>query len=317
MGTYTGWEDGYLLETTYGTSLIANTNTQTNSLGILAEDAIHPSPQTDILYTPTGGSRQSADGGVWKGAERLRGSYVVVPQNGVLLYLVMGASSTAAAVHTITPTTGRLPSVTIQHDLTGTASDWGTQYKGTQIQRLELSCNYDTRYLWANVDWVAQAASNAGFVSTNTPVLPTTATTAPYTFKSMTFTYDGDSYRDNLTEVSFVIDPDLHLWNDGTRTMPQPIEGDRVKYQLRFKHNPPSSTFWDDLVSTGNNKDAVLKWAKSTDDYIQINMTELHIAHHEQRSPTVNNELIEEVICEPREVSIAVKDTVTDSYYGE
>jgi hypothetical protein len=317
MGVYTDWTDGYLLESAYGTSLIANTNTQTYSLGVFSEDAIHPTPECDIIYEGAGTTKQVADAGAWKGPERLRGAYVIVLQNGILCYLALGSSSTAASVHTITPTTTSLPSVTVQHDLTGTATDWGTQYKGVQVARLELNCAYDTQYLWANVDWVAQSAAKQAFISTNTPTLPATANSAPYKFSQLTATFAGNSFRTNLKSVSFSMTPNFIHWTDGTRTPPQPIEGDRFSYQLKFEHTPADTTFFDELVATGNTSDVVLKWTRSANDYIEITMTNCHINHAPQKSPKKGRSLIEEVWGEPEQVSIAIKDSVGVSHYGE
>jgi len=230
----------------------------------------------------------------------------------------MGGSSTAASVHTVVPdATVSLPSITIQHDLTGTATDWGTQYSGCKVTQLELNCSSEGRYLWANVDWVAQAATKMGFISTNAPVLPTTATATPYLFTSMTATFDSNSFRDGLTDLQFIINPDLKVWKDGSRTIPEPLDGDRMKYYLKFLHSPEDSTFWEEAAATGNTKDAVIKWTKSTNDYIELTISDLQVLYHEQKSPTTGKELSEEVICEARGVSFAIKDALADANYGD
>ena len=322
MGKYDTWVDGYLLETDYGTSLIANTNTQTYSLGILHDDAIHPSPKSSVIYAGTGVNSQEVPvGSLWKGPEDLRGSYNLILQNGILFYLVMGGSTTAASIHTIIPNPASpLPSITIQHDLTDSAAvstDWGTQYKGVKVTKLELNCSFETQQLWAGVDWVAQTSSKQAFVSTNAPVLPTTATASSYLFGSMTATFDSVSFRDGLIDLQLTISPELLIWRDSTRTIPEPIDGGRKKYQLVFHHTPADSTFWEEAAATGNTKDIVLKWTKSTNDYIQITLSDVQVLYHEQKSPTIGQALVEEVICEARAVSIAVKDTITAGFYGE
>ena len=319
MGVYTHWTDGYLLETTYGTSLIAAAGTQTNSLGVLSEEAIHPSPKSDIVYADPGGStKEAAAGAHWKGPEDLRGAYTVVLQNGILLYLAIGSSSTAASVHTITPTaSSAMPSISIQHDLTGTASDWGTQIAGVKVLNLELNCTAADQYLWANVDWVAQSATNIGFISTNAPVLPPTATAAPYLFNTMTATFDTVSFKEGLTDLQISISPMLKVWKDGTRTIPEPLDGPKMQYMVKFKYTPPDSTFWDEAATTTVTGDLVFKWTKSTNDYIQITFSDCPITYYNQVSPKTGQALIEEVTLEPRAISVAVKDAIAGSYYGE
>ena len=319
MGVYTHWTDGYLLEAAYGTSLIAAAGTQTNSIGVLSEDAIHPSPKSEVIYADPGGStKEAAAGAHWKGPEELRGAYTIVLQNGILLYLAIGSSSSAASVHTITPTVASaMPSISIQHDLTGTAADWGTQFAGVKALNLELNCTEQDQYLWANVDWVAQSATNIGFISTNTPVLPPTATAAPYLFNSLTATFDGNSFKDGLTDLQVSISPNLKVWRDGTRTIPEPLDGPRMKYILKFKYTPADSTFWDEAATTTTTGDVVLKWTKSANDYIQITFSDCPVTHYEQKSPTVGKPLIEDVMLEPRAISVAVKDAIAASYYGE
>jgi len=319
MGVYTAWKDGYLLEAVYGTSLIAAAGTQTNSLGVLSEDAIHPSPKSEVVYADPGGStKEAAAGSHWKGPEELRGAYTVVMQNGVLLYLAVGSSSTAASVHTITPTTTKsMPSISIQHDLTGTAADWGTQLAGVKVLNLELNCNAQDQYLWANVDWVAQSATNIGFISTNAPVLPPTATATPYTFKGLTATFDGNSFKTGLIDLQVSISPMLRVWRDATRAIPEPLDGSRMQYALKFNYTPADSTFWDEAATTTMTGDIVLKWTKSTNDYIQVTFSDCPITYYEQKSPKTGTPLIEQVIAEPRAISVAVKDAIAASYYGE
>jgi len=63
--------------------------------------------------------------------------------------------------------------------------------------------------------------------------------------------------------------------------------------------------------------DVILKWTKSANDYIQITLSDCPVTYYEQKSPTVGDPLIEEVMLEPRAISVAVKDAIADSYYGE
>ncbi|MHA2313325.1 MAG: hypothetical protein ACXADF_17700 [Candidatus Thorarchaeota archaeon] len=330
MGVYTNWVDGYLIESTFGTSDIANTNTQTYSLGVISEDAIHPTPETSMVFGGTGVNSQEVSAGkAWKTVFTSPGTYTVGMINGVLLWFVMGKSSTAGSdpyTHTITPsgaTSGvldLLPSFTIQHDLTGTASDWGIQFKGVKVARLELMCGWDTQYLFAVVDWLAKTAATAGFVSTNTPAFPTTANETPYTFSNMTATFDGNSFRDNLRSINFTIYPDMSPWLDNTLWLKSFIEGERKQYELKFTWSPTGSTFFDELIGTGNTKDTVIKWTRSANDYIQLTLSDCHVVSAPFKTPKTGTSLLQDVTIIPERLSIEVKDSIAGNAggaYGE
>lgn len=327
MGVYTGWVDGYLLETAYGTSLIADASTQTRKLGVLSEQAIHPSPETTMIYGGTGvNSQEVPDGEAWKSLYELVGTYTVVMIDGLLIWLVMGKSSTAGTgpyVHTVTPPTAvsgvlpPLPSITIQHDLTGTATDWGTQYKGVKVAKLALMCSAESQLLYGVVDWIAQTAVNAGFVSTNAPVFVPTALEQAYLFGNMTATFDGASFRETLIEMEFTMSPDFMMWRDTTLWLKDLIESSRKKYTLKFIWSPMSSVFFDELIASGNTKDIVFTWTRSADDYIEMTLTNCHVTKADTVSPKTGEHITQEVHIEPEAVSFEIKDSITGSEYGE
>jgi hypothetical protein len=275
-----------------------------------------------MIFGGTGiSSYEVPDGGAWKSHENLRGAWVIVMINGVLFWMVLGSSSTGAGppyTHTITP--GSVPSFTIQHDLTGTATDWGTQYKGCKISQVAFNCNAKDQVLYANVDWIAKNAAKVAFISTNTPAFPATANESAYKFNEMTFTFGGADYRPNLLSLNLTISPDFITWKDGTRNLKQLIEGTRRKYLLQFVHLPPDSVFWEEALATGNTDDIVIKWTRSANDYIQITLTNCHVIWHDQQSPVKSRELQAEVIVEPEAISVEVKDSIAGNAgggYGE
>lgn len=325
---YTHWTDGYLMESVYGTSLIIDTNTQTRSLGVLSADAIHPSPRATLVYAGTGVNKQEvADGSeAWKTIEELKGSYFVTMLDGILPWLVMGKSSTAGGgpyVHTVTPPTPvagvlpDLPSLTIQHDLIGTSDPWGTQYKGCKISQLMLRCNQEDRLLDAVVDWVAQRSVNAGFVSTNEPVFAPTAVEQEYHIKNMAVTFDS-SPVEQVISIEFTINPDFIVWRDSSKYLKALIESTRKKYILRMIHSPTSSVFYDEVVAaTSNVKDMQIKWTRSVDDYIQLDLLDCKVLFNEQKSPTPKTTLMAEVIIEPTNVSFTISDMIPGATYGE
>jgi hypothetical protein len=74
---------------------------------------------------------------------------------------------------------------------------------------------------------------------------------------------------------------------------------------------------WDDAASQATTSDFVFKWAKSANDYIQITCTDCPLVYPDMATPENGTELIDVIECEPRSVTIEVKDSIAGSYYGE
>jgi hypothetical protein len=343
---YTGFVDGYLIEWTpdqggtYGTSTIVAAGTQTYLWGAIGQEAVHPSPTMEMIYRATGVNTQEVEAGaLWKGKEVLIGAYGMVMQNAIPIWAVMGGHTDTDAAgiytHTIVPaaTTGGaielLPSFSIQHELAGDSTNWQVQFTGVKCQALSMLISWETKVLMASMDWIAKKATKGTFESTNAPVLPPTATETPYHMSNMTRTWDyGDANTalDGLVEWEFSIDPDLDAlyaatWDGATytgRNLNQILEGVRKNYNLRMVYHPESSAIWEELVSGSNTEDMYFKFTKSTNDYIELTLTDCWVLKHELKTPTIGEPLLAEVIIEPRQVSFTVKDTINGNpYYGD
>lgn len=338
MGNYTAFRDGYKRETTFGSSIITAAADQTYLWGAISQDSVHPSPTTSMTHRAVGVNTKEVDAAtdMWKNEEILTGMYGIIPQNGVFLEAAMGKSSTAGPVgsvytHTITPsTTGSLlPSFTLHHELTGSATDWATQYLGAKIRGLVLVMDYEGRYLVAMLDWLAASTvdpdlDGTNAMLTNNPILPATATKAAYFWGGFTRTFDGAAAPLNgLKYMEFSIGSGLEpihaaRWDGAIWKGRQAFEfseASRIEYNLMMRLHPQSDDLWDELVATGNTKDMVFKWAKSTDDYIQATLSDCHFTSHEQKT-MVKDELMVEVTCEPRKVVFVVKDTIAGDAAG-
>ena len=331
MGNYTAFRDGYLRETTFGSSIIPNAATQTYLWGAISQDSVHPSPTTSLYYRAVGVNAKEVDAAtdVTKLEEICTGMYGIIPQNGVFLEAAMGKSSTAGAdpyTHTITPTDdgSLLPSFTMQHEVTGSATDWATQYLGCKINELALIMDYEGRYLVAMLNWVASEATDPGFMADNNPVLPATATTPAYYWGGFTKTFaaaagplDGLKYLE--LSINSGLEPDYAArWDVATWKGRQPWqfnEAPRKAYTLTMQLHPQSDDLWDELVATGNTDDIVLKWTKSVNDYIQATLSDCKFIKHEQKT-MVRGELMVEVVCEPRAISFEVKDAIAGDAAG-
>lgn len=321
--SYTSFLDSYQLETIYGTSTITAAGDPTSLLGVIREKGMHPTPRFAAQYSSSAvGAREPAADGISKSNAVYQGNWTIILQNGVPLWLGMGASSTAGIVHTITP--AYLPSITLQHDRKGSGTDWGIQYTGVMVSRLKLMDDRSVPGLIAVVDWVAQDAADPGFVLTSTPALPATATTGPF-YELVTATYDGNNL-DGLTQFEFSIDPGLNAlmgqwWLGGVDQSHIPIgyvEDFVRKYTLNLRMHPPDDDLWDDGIARSNSKDMVFKWQKSADDYIQLTMTDVQILYPETTTPKDKEKGLDELYeCVPTTVSIEVKDAIAAASYGE
>lgn len=335
MGVYTEFVDGYAVESTYGTSIITGAGDTTYLFGLIGhETAYYPSPSFDMVRGATAlSSQEYAQAQLGKGRAQLMGMLPVGIQNGVLLWAVMGKSSTTGSdpyTHTITVPSAvdgvlpLLPSFTLQHERKGTATDWALQYTGCKVAGLRLVTTWDTPYLVGRVDWIAQEASDPGFVLTNAPALPATASTGPYHFNNLTRTFDGNAV-DGLVGLELAILPGLkpiytHRWSGSTYKGHYPeslVEATAKEYELRLAYHPGSDDLWDELVTTTDNtKDIVLKWTRSTNDYIQITCTDCWVVDHETVSPGWDDKFTEQVTIHPRSLSIEVKDSIAANAGG-
>jgi hypothetical protein len=330
--SYTKFRDGYALETIYGTSTITTAGSSAYLFGVVSQKAVHPSPRTTIGYRATGvGAAEVPAGEHWKQFFDLQGMYAVGLQNGIPIWAALGSSSTGAGppyTHTITAGTS-LPSFTIYHERTGTATDWVTLFTGCKVAGLTLSCSEEQKYLIGRMDWIAQKAVDPNLDGTNAtltndPALPATATTAPYKFSGMTRTYNAVSI-DGLVGMELQIIPDLtpiraHKWDSGTYTgqwLYDLLEDARRKYKLVLQVTPDSDDLWDSGVAQTLTDDFVFKWTKSTDDYIEITCTDCPITYPELQTPEVGDSLVDVYECEPRSVTVSVKDAIAGSAYGE
>jgi hypothetical protein len=345
---YTAFIDGYRIEWTqaqggtYGTSTITAQGDATYLWGAIGQKSVHPSPVTEMIYRASGINTQEVEAGaLWKGKEVLKGVYGMVVLNAIPIWSVMGKSSTAGPVggiytHTITPTTATngvldlLPSFCIQHELSGDSTDYQVQFTGVKTSGLTLFCNFDDKVLMAVMNFIAQkSVKGAVGALTNAPILPPTSNDAPYHFNNMTRTWDygsGNVALDGLHSMEFNINPDLEalyadLWDGATykgRNLYKLIEGPRKRYTLKLQYHQEASGMWEELIATGNTKEMYFKFTRhSTEDYIEMTLTDCQVISHELVTPELGQPLLEEVIIEPRAVSFTVKDKIVGTHYGE
>ena len=340
MGVYKHFNDSYAREATFGTSAIPTDDVQTYKFGVIGkEKTVHPSPRTKVLYRATGvGSQEVPVGALWKQQLNLTGMYPITMQDGILIQAVMGASSTPPPAggnytHTIsTPTDGsKLPSFTIQHERTGTASAWSAQFLGAKIAGLTLTCGFDQRYLIGRVDWLAKKVFNPGFQLVNDPVLPPTSNDGAYHFGLMsrniymTPEWDDPVSIDGLTKMELQISPDLqpifaHVRDAGVwvgQWLWDIIEAPRKQYNLTMELSPDSDDMFDELTSLDNTLNMNFTWTRTATNYISMNLLDCQFISHTLTTPVVGDDLIEKVEVEPRSVNFVIMDQIEEAAYGE
>jgi hypothetical protein len=329
--SYTEFREGYAIEATPGTSIITAVGDTAYKMGAVSQKCEHPSPKALMRYTATGvGSKEVAANLLWKAQYSLRGVYGFVLQNGLPLYLAMGDSSTAGAVHTLVPTTNEspIPSFTYNIEQRGTATNEEFQFLGCKIDSLSLLYDLsEPEFLMAKIEVMAMKAQD-GIALTTAPALPATANANIYNNLTRTWDYGGTPVAiDGLQNLEIVIENGLmpkyaHSVDTGVYTGMWPyvlLEAPRKQYRIIMDLHPNviERKLWDELIATGTNKEIYFKWTRSATDYIAITATDCFIIEHEKITPEAGETLIERIVIEPRALSIAVSDAVAAARYGD
>lgn len=330
--SYTQDRDGYALESTFkdGTTLDDATDTAF-LLGMLATRNVWPSPEFGVHYPATGVNAKEVGANLaYKGDAELRGMLTLMMQNGIPIWLAMGKSSTAASVHTITPTTDgtQLPSIVLQHEEKGDATDEEYQFQGVKVDSLVLFQNLkESNVLMAKLEIMAAYAVDPAFALDTDPALPATANTAPFIELTRTWDYgSGNLSIDGLQMIEVIIANGLSpvyadSWDTGVFTGMWPYmftEAQRKQYRINiaFHPNTVERAMWDQLVTPTNVKELYLKWTRGTNDYIELTATDCKVIKHEIVTDHGKLKVINATL-EPRALSFAVKDAVTAGAYGE
>lgn len=334
--SYSEFKSGYAVETTFkdGTTIDGAGDTA-YLLGQLATKNDWPSPVYNTVYSAPGVNvKEVGVGKLFKSEARYEGMLSLNMQNGIPIWLAMGASSTAASVHTITPTTdgSLLPSVAWQTEEKGSGTDEEYQYQGVKVDSLLMSHDLATpelNMLMAKLEVRGGTALDPGFALTNDPALPATANAELYINLTRTWDSAGTPISiDGLEKIEIAVANGLmpkyaHSYDTGVYTGRDPyiyLETRRKGYLINLFFHPDTieRAMWDELVASGNTKDATFKWTRDTNDYILVTASDCQVNRGTKHTPESTNTLnIEHYILEPRALSIDVKDDIAGSFYGE
>jgi hypothetical protein len=338
--SYTEFKDGYALEGSFkdGTTLDSADDTA-YLLGQLATQNDWPSPVFETISTATGVNAKEVGAGLLtKVRARMDGMLSLMVQDGIVCWLAMGGHSVAGGdpyVHTIAPTTDgtQLPSIVLQHEEKGTATNEEYQFQGVKVDSIVLSHdmnNPELDFLMAKLEIKGAFAKDPAFALDVDPALPATANTDPYinlTRKWNTTDPAAGTSIAGLEKIEIVIANGLtpiyaHSYDTGVYTGQWPymfLEAPKKAYRIKLLMHPNTieRQLWDELLASSNTKDAVFKWTRDTNDYITVTATDCQVIDVPKHTPETDKLNLEEVVLLPRAVSIEVKDAIAGGAYGE
>ena len=328
--SYDNFRDGYKKETTPGTSVVTDPAHDCQLFGAISQESPHPSPVAMTKYIPTGiNTKEVGAGGMWKSHYIIMGGLGITMQNGVPIWAVMGKSSTAGTVHTITPTTDGtpVPSFTLNHEQKGSATDEEYQFLGCKFDSLALVHDFiNTPFLMGFAE-IRGLKAQDGQALTNDPALPATANTYAYVNLERIWDVGGTPVAiDGLQYVMINIANGLRpifgkTYDTGVYTGMWPyelIEKPRKEYKITMQLHPTTieRRMWDSLIATGTAITSTFKWIRAADDYIKVTAVG-PVVEHQIITPKDDDLLIQQVVIEPYSMSIEVEDAVAAGDYGE
>jgi len=333
--SYTQNKDGYAIEATFGTSVITGAGSTAYLMGLMSERCDWPDTEWQVIQAPPAvNARESADATLSKQIATTRGMVAFGVLDGVFLYLGMGLSSTAGVgpyTHTITPTTdgSKLPSITLQHEESGSGTAEQYQWAGVKVDSMQLHHNLRDGFLMAKMELLAKQPSDPAFALTNDPALPATANDEVF----VTLTRNWDTAGTNtsiegLVEVNVMVKNGLYpihsdSWSAGAYTGQWPHafgEAPLKDYRIELVYHPDTieRELWDDAITRGiATKTAVFKWSRSTNDYIQLTATDCAVLSNSKHTEKAGELKLETCIIQPRALSWEVKDSIAGGAYGE
>jgi hypothetical protein len=325
---------GWAAETTEGTSLITGAGDTAYIWGSVAENTplFDPVWATEEPIPDYGERYQAAE--LTKTIPSTGGqAFAFLPRNGIPFYYVMGKSSTAATVHTLTTQSqssgviAELPTLTFHAeriDSDSVLSDWSTQYKGMKNAAARIFVGDDTPTLTCVFGWVGMSVADPAFVLTSKPSNPTGTYTAPghYNWPSSTH-----KYGTTPATVEGVTGWELRVTN-GTYAIP-PQYGDTFAHavyqgakqliELDVTYRPQAQTLHDDLLSKSTqSKDWEFEFVRhATDDKLKFYCHNAVLIDHPTIQPVSADGFVTKATFRLSQLTITVTDQINASFYGE
>ena len=326
---YLGWRE----EDTEGTSKITGVGDTAYRWGSVDVSTPLFDPEWDYDTLP-------ADWGERKTSEVIKtvpkvysNAFAFLPNNGVPFYYMMGKSSTAGTVHTLTTQSqasgiiAELPTVTVHAERIDSAaglSDWSTQYKGMKNAAARILVGDDNPTLTCVFSFLGMSVADPAFVLTTKPVNVTGTHTSP-----LHYLWSGSTHKYGATPstIEGIMSWELRIDN-GTYTIPPQYggtwpeavyQGTHQRITLGVTYRPQAQTLHDDLLSKSlSSKDWEFEFVRdATDDKLKFTCADVTPISGPVRHPVSADEFVWDVEFAVTTLTIEVTDQIAASFYGE
>jgi hypothetical protein len=324
---------GWAAEATEGTSTITGAGDTAYLWGSIAENTPLFDPDWDTLrIEPDYGERKTSS--LLKTVPTVGAqAFAFLPHNGIPFYYVMGKSSTAGTVHTLTTQSqssgviAELPTLSFHAERLDSAavlSDWATQYKGMKNAAARIYVGDDAPTLTCVFGWLGLSAADPAFVLTTKPSYPTGTHTSPphYLWAGST-----TKYGTTPAAVAGVTGWELRI-NNGTYTVPPQYgdtwpsaiyQGPHQTIELDVSYHPQAQTLHDDLLTkTHQSKDWEFEFVRNaTDDKLKFYCTDAELTSMPIVQPVEAGGFVTKATFAVTTLTITVTDQINQSFYGE
>ena len=322
---------GWAAEATEGTSTITGVGDTAYIWGSVDQSTPLFEPEWAFVEVPSDwGERKTSE--VLKTVPKVyANAFAFLPRNGIPFYYLMGKSSTAGTVHTLTTQTqssgviAELPTLTFHAeriDSAASLSDWSTQYKGMKNAGGRIFCGDDHPTLTCSFGWLGMSVADPAFVLTSKPANPTGTHTAPqhYLWSSSTHKYDSAT-------VEGVMYWEITVQN-GTYSVPPQYgdtwvhavhQGAKQTVGLSVTYRPTAQTLHDSLLAKAvPGKNWEFEFVRdATDDKLKFTCTNVAPISGPLRQPVTADEFVYQIDYRVEYLTVTVTDQINQSFYGE
>jgi hypothetical protein len=331
MGAYDQFYLGWAKETVPGTSTIVNAASTAYLIGTTSQTTPLPDPEWQYFRVPPAWGERATSSIKKTQATPTSSGFGFCPHNGVPFWFIMGKSSTAGTVHTLTTASqsagviAQLPSLTLHAervDNSAILSDWVVQYSGVRNVAARIFCGDKEPILTCSYGWMGMNAAKQVFSLTNKPADVTGTYTSPkhYLWNGSTHKYDGTtiegitSWEIRVTNNTFSV-PGVY----GSKFPSAVYQGPQQEIDLTVRYRPSVTTLHDDLLATTvPSKNWTFEFVRhATDDRLLFTCTTAGTMKHPTLVPNAADEFEVEMEIAVTSLTISVTDQINKSFYGE
>lgn len=323
MAKHTTQYLGFKEEVTENTDPIASGQDYYKFGNYVQSWGLYPSNKWDFYPYFTGASLEAQQLYIAQQLPQAVLSYETI--NTIALYRLLGSSSTAAGVHTITPVAygTRLPTTTVRYETANASESIRKSMVGCKTT--QASFTVDFRQPQARVSTtevlLGQQIVTPTDTAANEPIYPGSVNNTYKKDSNFVFTWDGVDFAPYIRDFSYVGDNGSQQIVIDGQTYPQDIREGNYQHAVAFtvQRNTNTDIFDDVLAQETELKDVVLTIYQSATEYVTFNFTDLignvemnHAFGANKEKPTYKFEGI------GRTLSISSKDGLSEStFYGE